>query len=94
MVTRTERRSGGHLIADGRVGDDLHAVVQLFNTRLPAAGSAQRNEEIDRYDAESDFVGRTVTGRWTAGRSPECKDLTMLVQPGARRARARAERVS
>lgn len=79
------------------MGDDLHAVVQLFNTRLPAASFAQRNPEIDRYDAESDFVGRTVTGRWTAGRSPECKDqnsVTMLIQSGARRARARGERVS
>lgn len=85
VVTRTELRSGGRLIAYGRVGGDLHTVVQFFNTRLPAAGFAQRNGEIDRYDAESDFVGRSMQGRWTAGRSPECKDqssVTLLVQPG------------
>ncbi len=84
VVTRTERRSGSRLIASGRVGDDLHTVVQFFNSRLPAAGFAQRNGEIDRYDAESDFVGGTVQGRWTVGRSPECKDqssVTLLVQP-------------
>lgn len=84
VVTRTEQRSGGRLIAYGRVGDDLHTVVQFFNTRLPAAGFKQRNGEIDRYDAESDFVGRTAQGRWTVGRSPECQDqssVTLLVQP-------------
>ena len=84
VVTRTERRSGGRLIAYGRVGGDLHTVVQFFNSRLPTAGFTQRNGEIDRYDAESDFVGRTVQGRWTVGRSPECQDqrsVTLLVQP-------------
>lgn len=85
VITRTEQRSGGRLIAYGRVGDDLHTVVRFFNARLPAAGFVQRNGEIDRYDAESDFVGRAVRGRWTAGRSPECigqSSVTVLLQPG------------
>ena len=85
VVTRTERRSGSRLIAYGRVRGDFHPVVQFFNARLPAAGFRQRNGEIDRHDAESDFIGRTVRGRWTAGLSPECKDqssVTLLIQPG------------
>ena len=84
VITRTEQRSGGRVIAYGRVGDDLASVVRFFNARLPAAGFEQRNGEIDRYDAESDFVGRTVRGRWTAGRSPECSgqsSVTLLLQP-------------
>ena len=73
VVTRTERRSGGRLIAYGRVRGDFHAVVRSFNSRLPAAGFAQKMGEIDPHDAESDFIGRTVRGRWTAGLSPECE---------------------
>ena len=86
VVDRTDPRSGGRLIAYGRVRGDFHAVMQFFNARLPAAGFRQRNGEIDRHDAESDFIGRTVRGRWTAGLSPKCKDqssVTLIVQPGA-----------
>ena len=84
VVTRTERRSGGRLIAYGRVRGDFHAEVRSFNTRLPAAGFAQRKGQIDPHDAESNFVGRTVRGRWTAGLSPECggqSSVTVLVLP-------------
>lgn len=84
VVSRTERCGGGRLIAYLRVSDDLHTIVQLFTARLLPACFAQGDREIDRYDAESDFVGRTAQGRWTVGRSPEGEDLsivTLLVQP-------------
>jgi hypothetical protein len=86
VVTRTERRSGDRLIAYGRVPGDFHGVVRFFNARLPAAGLPQRNGQLDPLDAESDFGGATVQGRWTTGFSPECAGasaVTVLVLPVA-----------
>lgn len=84
VVTRTERRSGDRLIAYGRVPGDFHRVVRFFNARLPAAGLPQRNGQLDPLDAESDFGGAAVQGRWTTGFSPECAGasaVTVLVLP-------------
>jgi hypothetical protein len=86
VVTRTERRSGDRLIAYGRVPGDFHRVVRFFNAHLPAAGLPQRNGQLDPLDAESDFAGTTVRGRWTTGFSPECAGasaVTVLVLPAA-----------
>ncbi len=85
IITRTERRSGARLIAYGRVPGNFHAVVSFFDARLPVAGFVQRNGQVDRFDAESDFAGRTAGGRWTTGLSPECPHqagVTVLVLPG------------
>jgi len=85
VITRTERRSGARLIAYGRVPGDFHAVVSFFDARLPVAGFVQRSAQVDRFDAESDFAGRTAGGRWTTGLSPECPHqagVTVLVLPG------------
>ena len=85
VVTRTERRSGARLIAYGRVPGDFHAVVSFFDARLPVAGFVQRDGQVDRFDAESDFAGRTASGRWTTGSSSECPHqarVTVLVLPG------------
>lgn len=84
VVTRIERRSGDRLIAYGRVPGDFHEVVRFFNANLPAAGFPQRNGQLDPFDAESDFVGDRVQGRWAVGLSPECDgetSLTVLVLP-------------
>ena len=86
LVTRTERRSGDRLIASLRVPGDFHDVVRFFNARLPAAGYTQRGGQLDPFDAESDFVGARVAGRWTAGLSAQCdghSDVVVLVQPPA-----------
>lgn len=84
VVTRTERRSGARLIAYGRVPGDFHDVVDHFNARLPAAGLRQQNGQLDPLDAESDFVGLDLQGRWRTGPSVLCRgqaDVTVLVLP-------------
>lgn len=84
VITRTERRSGDRLIVSGFVPGDFHRVVEFFNTRLPAAGLPQRNGQIDPFDAESDFTGTALQGRWSVGLSIACRDaadLTVLVLP-------------
>jgi len=84
LVTRTERRSDDRLIAYARVPGEFRSVVSFFNAQLPAAGFTQRNGQIDPFDAESDFVGAAVQGRWAVGLSPECEgatSLTVLVLP-------------
>lgn len=84
LVTRTERRDGQRLIAYARVPGDFHGVVRFFNASLPAAGFTQSKGEIDPFDAESDFTGSRVQGRWVAGLSPECDgsaSVTVLVLP-------------
>jgi len=67
VVTRTERRSGNLLIAYGRAPVDFH-VVAFFNAPLAKAGFSQ----LDRYDAESDFTGPAVRGRWKTEVSTDC----------------------
>lgn len=86
VVTRTERRSGDRLIATTRVPGDWRELVRFFDAALPAAGYTQRNGQVDPFDAESDFVGPQVQGRWAVGLSPECEgaaSLTVLVLPAA-----------
>lgn len=86
VVTRTERRSEDRLIAYARVPGDFHDVVRFFGASLPAAGFTQRNGQVDPFDAESDFVGERVQGRWVTGLSPECDgsaSVTLLVLPAA-----------
>lgn len=86
VVTRTERRSGDRLIAHGRVPGDFHAVVTFFNSSLSAAGFTQTDGQVDPHDAESDFRGSTLSGRWTTGTSGDCagnSDVTVLTVAGA-----------
>jgi len=72
VVTRTERRSGNLLTAYGRAPGDFHTVVAFFNAPLAKAGFSQLNGQLDRYDAESDFTGPAVRGRWKTDVSPDC----------------------
>lgn len=84
VITRTERRSGDLLIAYGRAPGDFHTVVTFFNTQLPKAGFQQLDGQLDRFDAESDFTGPAVRGRWKTELSPDCASstgVTVLITP-------------
>jgi len=84
VVTRTERRTEDRLIAYARVPGDFHEVVRFFDRELPLAGLTMRNAEVDPFDAEADFVGSTVQGRWSTGLATDCDgqaSLTVLVLP-------------
>lgn len=84
LITRTERRNGNLLIAYGRAPGDFHTVVTFFNTQLPKAGFQQLNGQLDRFDAESDFTGPAVRGRWKTEASSDCAhaaSVTVLVTP-------------
>jgi len=84
VVFRTERRIEDQLIAYSRVPGDFHDVVQFFDRQLPPAGFKLRNAEVDPFDAEGDFLGTSVRGRFSVGLAADCDgqaNLTMLVLP-------------
>jgi len=86
VITRTEQRSGDRLIAYGRAPGDFHTVVTFFNAQLTKAGFQQLDGQLDPFDAESDFTGPTVHGRWKTELSPDCASsasVTVLVTPGS-----------
>lgn len=55
--------------------------MRFFAARLPAAGFTQRDSQVDPLDAESDFTGADVRGRWVVEGSAQYSGATDLTAP-------------
>ncbi len=78
VVTRTEKRIGNRLIIQGFVPDEFRSVLRFMQQRLPAAGYPLGDGEVEPDDAESNFSGHGVDGRWTLRARPDCGKFTQI----------------
>jgi hypothetical protein len=83
-ITSVERRSGNRLIVNSVVHGGFPAVLSFMQHRLPKAGYAPSQGEVEKDDAESNFSSATVVGRWALRTVPGCPGgvyLTYLTSP-------------
>jgi len=78
-ITGVEHRSDGRLIVSALAPADLAATLTFMQQAFPAAGLTLRGGEVDEGDAESDFTGTGLTGRWTLRERPGCGDTEVTV---------------
>lgn len=84
VVTGAEARSGERTIVTAVVPGGFTATLKFLQDKLPAAGYQPTEGEVEKHDAESNFAGKGVKGRWTIREIPGCDGdilLTYLVQP-------------
>ncbi|MDQ0989637.1 hypothetical protein [Streptomyces sp. V3I7] len=84
VVTSVEHRSGDRLVVATVVRGGFDAALSFLQQRLPKAGFALKDGEVEEDDAESDFSSATVVGRWTLRKLPDCEggvNLTYLTAP-------------
>jgi hypothetical protein len=85
VLTGTEERSGGRLIVVAVASGTFRDTLGFMQRAYPAAGLALEDGEVESGDAESDFTGRGLTGRWTLRELPGCHGdtlVTVLVAKG------------
>jgi len=78
-ITGVEHRSDGRLIVSALAPADFNATLTFMQQAFPAAGLTLRGGEVDEGDAESDFTGTGLTGRWTLRERPGCGDTEVTV---------------
>lgn len=84
VVTGAEARSGERTIVTAVVPGGLKATLAFLQNKLPAAGYQPSEGEVEKHDAESNFAGKGIKGRWTLREIPGCDGdvvMTYLVQP-------------
>ena len=78
VVVAVQERSGGRTVVTGSVPGTEADVLAALQAAYPAAGLRLTEGETEERDAESNFVGDEVVGRWGIREIPQCS-------PGATR---------
>ncbi|MGW6359880.1 hypothetical protein ACWFR5_33115 [Streptomyces sp. NPDC055092] len=73
VVTSVEHRTGDRLVVAAVVRGGFKAALTFLQERLPKAGYAMKEGEVEEDDAESNFSSATVDGRWTLRKMPDCE---------------------
>lgn len=73
VVTSVEHRTGDRLVVATVVRGGFRAALTFMRQRLPEAGYALKEGEVEKDDAESNFSSPTVEGRWTLRKVPDCE---------------------
>jgi hypothetical protein len=84
VVTGSEQRSEGRVVLDGVATDDFETTLHFLQRELPKAGYRLTEGEVEEHDAESNFSGHGLRGRWAIRVADGCRDRTTLevvVQP-------------
>jgi hypothetical protein len=84
IVTGGEQRSGGRLIVTAIASGGFRSTLQFMQRAYPDAGLALSAGEVEDRDAESNFTGHGLQGRWTLREIPDCGGdslVTVLVAP-------------
>jgi hypothetical protein len=84
IATGAESRSGGRLVVDGVATDSFETTLHFLQRELPKAGYRLTEGEVEEHDAESNFSGHGLRGRWAIRVADGCPDRTTLevvVQP-------------
>jgi hypothetical protein len=85
VVTGSEERSGGRLIVTAVAPGTFRDTLTFMQREYPAAGLALKEGEVESRDAESNFTGHGLTGRWTLREISGCHGdtlVTVLVAKG------------
>jgi len=84
LATGADERSGGRLVLDGVTTDDFETTLHFLQKELPKAGYRLTEGEVEEHDAESNFSGHGVRGRWAIRVADGCTTrttLSVVVQP-------------
>ena len=77
-VTMTERRPGGVLIVRGYVATRFTSTLRYMQREYAAAGYPLGDGEKEDYDAESNWAGRGLQGRWVLKDRFDCGPVTQV----------------
>ena len=82
-VIGSEQRSDGRTIVYAVSSQEEKAVLHDLQRGLPAAGFTPKEGEVEAHDAESNWSGNGLRGRWEIRAVPGCDadtSVTVLVQ--------------
>jgi hypothetical protein len=74
VVTSVQHRTGNRLVVTTVVRGRFAAALAFLQKKLPKAGYALKEGEVEEDDAESNFSSATVEGRWTLRKMPDCEE--------------------
>jgi hypothetical protein len=84
VVTGYEERSGGRQIVTAVVPGTFKDTLGFMQKAYPSAGLQLKEGEVESRDAESNFAGRGLTGRWTLKEISGCHGDTLVTVLAAR----------
>jgi hypothetical protein len=83
VVTVARDQANGKLIVGAFIPGDLAGAVGFLQRELPNAGYMLLHNEAEAGEAEADFQGHGVMGRWKVGAMARCAgavSLTVVLQ--------------
>lgn len=78
VPTTVEERSAGRLIVTAVTPRGFRQTLAFMQHAYPAAGLTLGEGEVEDRDAESNFTGAGLTGRWTLREMPGCDGDTQV----------------
>ncbi|MGN6331687.1 MAG: hypothetical protein ACTHOD_08540 [Motilibacteraceae bacterium] len=84
VVTAADARSGGRTVVTGIAPTPFEDALVQLQQAFPAAGYALAAGEVEQRDAESNWAGHGLRGRWALRASPTCAGevlVSVLVAP-------------
>jgi hypothetical protein len=82
-VTVARDQANGQIVVGAFIPGDLAAAVAFLQRELPGAGYTLLHNEAEAGEAEADFQGHGVQGRWKVGAMARCAgavSLTVVLQ--------------
>jgi hypothetical protein len=83
VVTVAREQANGKLVIGAYIPGDLAGAVAFLDRELPRVGYTLHNSEAESGEAEADFEGHGVAGRWKVGAMNRCAgavSLTVVLQ--------------
>ena len=78
VVTATEARSGGRTVLTATSPRPFKQTLAEMQTAYSTRGWTPSEGEVEARDAESNFQGNQLRGRWTIRQIPDCPDNTSV----------------
>ncbi|NJC71708.1 hypothetical protein HC031_18565 [Planosporangium thailandense] len=78
VVTGYEERSGGRQIVTAVVPGTFQGTLGFMQKAYPSAGLELKQGEVEAHDAESNFAGQGLVGRWTLKEISGCHGDTLV----------------
>lgn len=78
VLTGAEERSGGRLVVTAVTRGAFRETLAFMQRAYPAAGLTLKEGEVEDRDAESNFTGNGLVGRWTLREIPDCHGDTLV----------------
>ncbi|MFI7284135.1 hypothetical protein ACIBOV_28135 [Micromonospora chersina] len=78
ILTGSEERTGERLVVTAVTPGDFRSTLAFMQRAYPAAGLTLKEGEVEDRDAESNFAGNGLVGRWTLREIPDCDGDTLV----------------